>query len=48
MKKQERPESIHHVIGHKVDVGGRGRYLNMYVLDCGVGVKESENEDDSS
>ena len=32
-KKQGRPGSIHHVSGHEVDVGGRGRYSNIYVLN---------------
>ena len=27
------PGSIHYVSGHEVDVGGRGRYLNIFVLN---------------
>ena len=35
-KKQGRPELIHHMSGHEVDVGGRGWYSNMYVLNLKV------------
>ena len=35
-KKRGRPGSIHHVSGREVDVGGRGRYSNINVLNLKV------------
>ena len=32
-EKWGRPRSIHHVSGCEVDVGRRGRYSNMYILN---------------
>ena len=32
-KKRGRPGSIHDVSGHRVDMGGQGRYSNMHILN---------------